>query len=96
MSPEKIQCLHPQGKHAPAIATSTHNIFENTIISVLNEEPLTYTAMANAVKEHLKKEGIVFDGSVGWFTETVKLDMEARGLIATSIKKGKKLHKLNS
>ena len=94
MSVEKIQCLHPEGKHAPAIATNTYQLFERAIKSVLNKEPLTYSAMANGVKELFKKENISFNGSIGWFTETVKLDMEARGLIETNIEKGRKLHKL--
>ncbi len=93
---DKIECLHPQGKHAPAIAASTYYLFKNAIASVLKEEPLTYSAMANAVKEHFIKDKIVFNGSVGWFTETVKLDMEARGLIKTNTEKGKKFHKLNN
>ncbi len=31
MSLDKVQCLHPEGKHAPAIAAETYNIFKKRL-----------------------------------------------------------------
>ncbi len=96
MNEDKIQCLHPQGKHAPAIAATTYHLFKRAITKTLAKEPLSYSLIAASVKEYFKKEKIAFEGSVGWYTETIKLDMEATGLIIAYMKKGKKLHKLVS
>ncbi len=94
MTPGKIQCLHPEGKHAPAIDADVYNIFKKAITQALAKKSLTYTAINDGVKNYFRKNNIDFDGSVSWYTVSVKLDMEARGLIITEIEKGKKMHRL--
>ncbi|MER3464825.1 MAG: hypothetical protein C4329_10855 [Chitinophagaceae bacterium] len=57
---------------------------------------LTYTALAKAVHQYFNEKNISFDGSVEWYTVTVKNDMEARGIISVINEKGKKLNSLSN
>jgi hypothetical protein len=46
------------------------------------------------VIDTFKKQKTKFEGSVGWYTVSVKHDMHAKGMIEVFTEKGKKLHRL--
>jgi hypothetical protein len=53
---------------------------------VLKENgPQTFQTLNEAVSEKLEGN---FDGSIGWYFTTVKLDLEARGVLACERKAG--------
>ena len=92
---QKIQCLHPQGKHAPAIAVDTFYLIEKAILeSFKKKEYLSFTDLMKEVKKYFSKNKASFNGSVDWFGITVKNHLEATGIIETFTDKGKKMNRL--
>lgn len=79
MSEEKIMTLHPKGKQGVNISKAKYDQIKNAILSVLTAEgEVRFQDLPAAVDKALGGE---FDGSIGWYTTSVKLDLEARGLI---------------
>lgn len=76
---EKIQCLHPQGKNGVRIDRAKYDPIREAILAVLEAEgPCRFMRLAERVEDRL---GDSFPGSVSWYTITVKLDLEARGVV---------------
>ncbi|MCB0038582.1 MAG: hypothetical protein KDE23_02820 [Caldilinea sp.] len=76
---ERIKTLHPDGKQGVNIAKTKYDAVAAAILaSIQAAGVLPFGALAAAVAARLPAE---FDGSIGWYTTTVKLDLEARGLI---------------
>jgi hypothetical protein len=95
MVAEKIQLLHPQGKNAPNINLDTYKIFERAILSVLKVyQPLTFTDLSNGVKDFFMRNNVKFNGSVDWYTISVKYHLESTNKITVFVEKGKKMHRL--
>ena len=92
---QRIQLLHPQGKHAPSISTDTYYLFEKVIIEILQQkEPLAFYELVEEIKKYFKKNKIKFDGAIDWFGISVKNHLEARGVVESYMEKGKKLNRL--
>jgi hypothetical protein len=78
----KIQLLHPGGKHAVRIDRIKYDLFRNSILECLKSgDELTHTELTHAVTEKFRMNKIEFDGSLEWYLESVKLDLEARNEI---------------
>lgn len=75
---DRIKTQHPQGKQGVNIEKSKYEQVKTAILDVLGGKSLTHTELTEQVSKKLKGS---FDGSIGWYTETVKLDLEARRLI---------------
>ncbi len=74
----KTLTLHPQGKNGVNIATAKYEQVRDAILASLSASgPVTHAEFLKDVQVRL--EG--FDGSINWYVETVKLDLEARDLI---------------
>lgn len=91
MKPEKYQLLHPEGKKLSKIDLQKYEVLKNAILSSLNKKSgITHTALFEMVKEYLVDNSIEFEGSVEWYMEGVKLDLEAHKIIERK-KEGKLL-----
>ena len=76
---EKIKTLHPAGKTGVHISKHKYDQVKNAIIGqLLVKGPLTHTELTKLVEHDLKHN---FNGSIPWYVEAVKLDLEARKLI---------------
>ena len=75
---EKILTLHPQGKRGVNISKAKYETMKKTILEVLRQGGLTHHELTQAVETRLKGK---FDGSIPWYMEGTKLDLEARGVI---------------
>lgn len=75
---QKVQLQHPAGKHAVKIDKNKYEILSKSITRCLNKTPLTHKELFGAVVADLKKKKITFEGSVEWYMESVKLDLEAK------------------
>jgi hypothetical protein len=76
---DRILTLHPDGKQGTNISREKYEAMRATIEDLLRANgTLTFRALGDAVE---KKLDGTFEGSVGWYYTTVKLDLEARGVI---------------
>ncbi len=79
MTAEKIQTLHPQGKQGVNIDLQKYTALKNFILETLAiHEEMSYQDLNEQAKSQLAGS---FNGSIPWYLVTVKLDLEARGLI---------------
>jgi len=75
---EKVLTLHPQGKKGVNISKAKYETMRKTILELLRKTGLTQDELAAAVSKKLNGK---FDGSIPWYMEGTKLDLEARGVI---------------
>jgi len=75
---EKFMTQHPQGKEGVNIDKRKYDNVKNAILSIIEQHgEIKFSELTDAVGEKLTD----FDGSIGWYTTTVKLDLEARDFI---------------
>jgi hypothetical protein len=76
---EKIMTKHPQGKSGVNISRVKYDTVKAAIINTLQQnDSLTLSVLTEQVNQALAGN---FDGSISCYVTTVKLDLEARGLI---------------
>ena len=75
---DKILTLHPAGKKGVNISRAKYDTMKATILVLLKSKGLTHDELTKAVNSSLKGK---FDGSISWYMESTKLDLEARKAI---------------
>lgn len=77
---KRILTLHPKGKNGVNILERRYNMVKETILSVLEENggEMYYQDVNEEAKRKLSG---FFDGKIPWYVVSVKLDLEARGII---------------
>ena len=76
---EKILTLHPQGKSGVNISRAKYDTMSRAIQdSLRTHQSMMFKELTEEVRSKL---GGSFDGSISWYVTTVKLDLEARGVI---------------
>ncbi len=76
---DKILTLHPEGKQGVNIDRAKYDKMRGAILAVVEREPgVRLSLLGEKVYQELNGD---FDGSIGWYTMSVKLDLEARGII---------------
>ncbi len=79
MTEEKILTLHPEGKTGVNILKRRYDVIKDFIVETLSEHhEISFEELTDLAVEKLTE---TFDGKVLWYVVTVKLDLEARGLI---------------
>ena len=81
---ERIQLLHPDpSKSAPHISLRKYNILRQALLTLIPDEEIgvPFQDLPKQVAALLTQEELGMLGNVGWYTISVKLDLEARGLI---------------
>lgn len=79
MKPEQIQTLHPvAGKTNKKIALDKYQTIREELIRILKKQEPTHTELMELLYQRVKDS---FVGGVQWYGETVKLDLEARGMV---------------
>jgi hypothetical protein len=79
MSEERILTLHPQGKVGVNILKRRYNTIKEYILQTITDHgEISFDELTDLAVDSLTKS---FDGKVVWYMVTVKLDLEARGLI---------------
>lgn len=87
MIEEKILTRHPLNKSGKSISKQKYDIIKKSIITALGDRELTHSELTSHVVEALTGK---FDGNISWYTETVKLDLEAGKIIARTSSKPQK------
>jgi hypothetical protein len=76
---EKVMTLHPDSKSGVNISRAKYDQMRETIVTILGEHgQMTFSELGAEVGNRLEGR---FDGSISWYYTTVKLDLEARGVI---------------
>ena len=76
---DTIRTLHPEKKQGVNISREKYEIIRKAILSALHKQnELTFMNLSRAVEEEVNG---TFEGSVTWYVTTVKLDLEARGVV---------------
>ena len=75
---EKILTKHPAGKSGRNIDREKYDVMKKLIVRCLKENEMTFTEISNSANKKLKGK---FKGSIPWYLETVKLDLEMRKVI---------------
>ncbi|TLZ51250.1 MAG: hypothetical protein E6K18_05440 [Methanobacteriota archaeon] len=75
---EKYLTKHPEGKKGVNISRTKYEVMRKTILTLLARDALTHNELTAAVHAKLKGK---FDGSIPWYMEATKLDLEARRVI---------------
>lgn len=76
---EKILTKHPTtGKSGKNISKEKYETQKKAILSALQKKELTHTELFDRLNKTLNGK---FSGSISWYGETVKLDLEARKII---------------
>jgi len=78
MDEEKVLTLHPQGKKGRSIDRQKYELTRLAILQCLEKEDMTQDELVLCVVQRLENK---FEGSKGWYMESVKLDLEARQVI---------------
>ncbi len=87
MTGEKIQTLHPHGKTGRNIDLQKYEMLKKAILKVLHGRELTHNELFDHLNKELQRK---FEGNIGWYGETVKLDLEARKVIERTSSKPQK------
>ena len=76
---DRILTQHPEKKKGVNIRRDKYEQVRDAIQASLREDGAqTFQALGEAINQKLAGN---FDGSIGWYFTTVKLDLEARGSI---------------
>jgi hypothetical protein len=81
---ERVQCLTPTpGKQGTRILKWKYDRVRVAILEVVpkDETGVSFNQLASLLKERMTEADIKRLGSLGWYTTTVKLDLEVRGEI---------------
>ena len=79
MTEDRIVTLHPHGKGVVSVSRQKYEIVRDTILDTMKSAgEITFLELFNTVIQKLTGD---FEGSIGWYVTTVKLDLEARGII---------------
>lgn len=80
MTEEKIRTRHPDpSKNGVNISKLKYEQIRDVIVQTLQEQgSLTFSELGKEVKAKLDGH---FEGATGWYYTTVKLDLEARGVL---------------
>lgn len=54
----------------------------------------TFTELTDDVVKIIRKQMPGFKGSIPWYTISIRLDLETKGMVETFVEKGKKLNRL--
>lgn len=87
MAGNTIVTKHPQGKRGRSIAVDKYEPVAEAIRAALQKRELTHNELMAGVVEALTGK---FEGHISWYAETVKLDLEARGIIERTKSKPEK------
>jgi hypothetical protein len=74
-----IRTLHPAKKQGVNISKEKYEIIRDAILCVLKtQKEISFMNLSRAVEKEVKGK---IEGSVTWYVTTVKLDLEARGIV---------------
>lgn len=94
---KKITVTHPDtGTERKFDAAIYEQVKAAIIQSLKGSKGKTFTELADDVVKIIRKKMPGFKRSIPWYTISIRLDLEARGIVETFVEKGKKFNRLIS
>jgi hypothetical protein len=90
---EHILTKHPQGKTGVSISKAKYDLVRAGILDCLKAKPLTQEELLTCVTKKLRGK---FEGSMKWYAEAVKFDLEAKGEIERAPSSKQETYRLRS
>jgi hypothetical protein len=92
---KKIIVTHPvTGTERKFDATIYEHIKAAILQSLKGSDGKSFSELADDVVKIIRKEMPGFNKSIPWYTISIRLDLEARGIVETFIERGKKKNRL--
>ena len=88
---DKILTKHPHGKKGVNISREKYEVMRKTILDLLAKSPRTHVELTTSVEARLSGK---FEGSIPWYMEATKLDLEAKKVIERVTEKGPTRYRL--
>lgn len=93
--PSKVTTTHPRTGSQFKVDASIYEPFKAAILqSLKGSKGKTFTDLTDDVVKIIKKKMPGFSKSIPWYTISIRLDLETRGIVETFTEKGKKLNRL--
>jgi hypothetical protein len=95
VSNKTVTVTHPATGTERQFDTAIYDPFKAAIIqSLKGSEGETFTGLTESVIKIIRKTMPGFKKSIPWYTISIRLDLEAKGIVETFVEKGKKLNRL--
>lgn len=92
---KKITVTHPQTGTERKFDAAIYEPVKFAILqSLKGSKGKTFTQLTDDVVKIINKKIPGFKRSIPWYTISIRLDLEARGIVETFVEKGKKLNRL--
>ena len=92
---KKITVTHPETGTERKFDAAIYEPVKSAILqSLKGSRGKTFTELTDDVVRIIKKKMPDFNRSIPWYTISIRLDLETRGIVETFIEKGKKLNRL--
>ncbi|MES1215619.1 MAG: hypothetical protein ABUT20_08880 [Bacteroidota bacterium] len=92
---KKITVTHPVSGREQKFDAVIYEPFKAAIIrSLKGSKGKTFTELTEDVVKIIRKQLPSFKKSIPWYTISVRLDLETRGIVETFVEKGVKLNRL--
>ena len=92
---KKISVTHPVTGTKRKFDASIYEPVKAAILqSLKGSKGKTFTELTGEVIKIIGKKMPGFKGSIPWYTISIRLDLETRGIVETFTEKGKKLNRL--
>ena len=92
-----ITLTHPRTNREFEIDKDIYDPFKAAILESLKKNKAkTFTELADDVVKTIRKKIPGFKRSIPWYTISILLDLQTRGIVETFTEKGKKLNRLVS
>lgn len=93
---KKTITTHPRTGSQFAVDSNIYEPFKAAILqSLKGSKGKTFTDLTDDVVRIIKKKMPGFRKSIPWYTISIRLDLETRGIVETFTEKGKKLNRLS-
>lgn len=91
----KTVTTHPETKRQMKVDAAIYEPVKAAILqSLKGSNGKTFTELSDDVVKIIRKKMPGFKRSIPWYTISIRLDLETRGIVETFVEKGKKLNRL--
>ena len=94
---KKVTVTHPETGTERKFDAAIYEPFKAAILqSLKSSKGKNFTDLTDDVVKIIRKKMPGFTKSIPWYTISVRLDLETRGVVETFVEKGKKMNRLKS